>query len=51
MDYFNNVLTSFLGLKRGSCIAVGSEVSRISSEKNLNLCSEDEQKSYGFGTT
>ncbi len=34
MDYFNNVLTTFLGLERGSCIVVyaGSESSRISSK-------------------
>ncbi len=33
MDYFKDVLTTFLGLERGSCIAVyaGSESSRISS--------------------
>ncbi len=32
MDYFHDVLTAFLGLKRDSCIAVygGSESSRIS---------------------
>ncbi len=31
MDYFNDVLTTFLGLEFGSCIAVnaGSESSRI----------------------
>ncbi len=34
MDYFNDVLTTFLGLERGSCSAVygGSESSRISSK-------------------
>ncbi len=34
MDYFNNVFTTFLGLERGSSIAVygGSESSRISSK-------------------
>ncbi len=34
MDYFNNVLTTFLGLKCVSCVAVyaGSESSRISSK-------------------
>ncbi len=33
-DYFNNVLTTFLGLERGSCVAVygGSESSWISSK-------------------
>ncbi len=45
MDCFIDVLTTFLGLEYGSCIAVyaGSESS--------NLCSEDEWKSCGFGTT
>ncbi len=52
MDYFNNVLTTFLGLECVSCIAVygGSESSR-NSQKYLHLCSEDERRSYGFGTT
>ncbi len=33
MDYFNNVITMFLCLNCGSCIAVyaGSEISQISS--------------------
>ncbi len=36
MDYFNNVLTTFLGLKRVSCIAIYavSESSRIWSKKS-----------------
>ncbi len=36
MDYFNNVLTNFLGLERGCCVAVyaGLESSRISSKKS-----------------
>ncbi len=41
MDYFIDVLTTFLGLVRGSCVAVyvygGSESSRISS-KNILIC-------------
>ncbi len=43
MDYFNNIVTTFMGLEHGSCVAVypGSESSRI--QKYLNLCSEDEQ--------
>ncbi len=47
--YFNDVLTTFLCLERVSCIAVyaGSESSQISS-KISNLCSEDEQRAYGF---
>ncbi len=49
MDYFNDVLISFLDLERGSPIAVyaGSESSWISS-KYLNLCSEDDRRSYGL---
>ncbi len=40
MDYFNDVLTTFLGLERSSCFAVyaGSESSRIPS-KNINSIS------------
>ncbi len=39
MDYFNDVLTNFLEIERGSCVAVylGSEISRISS-KNILIC-------------
>ncbi len=39
MDYFNNVLTTFLVLEHVSCIAVyaGSESSRIS-PKNILIC-------------
>ncbi len=52
MDYFNDVLATFLDLDRGNILAVygGSESSQNSS-KYLDLCSEDEQRSYGFGTT
>ncbi len=51
MDYFNNVLNTFLDLKLVSCVTVytGSESSWTSS-KILNLCSEDEQRSSKFGT-
>ncbi len=37
MDYFNDILTTFLGLERGNCVAVyaGSESSRISSKNIL----------------
>ncbi len=52
MNYFTNVLAVFLCLDHGRRLALygGSESSQIPS-KYLNLCSEDEQKSYGFGTT
>ncbi len=39
MDYFIDVLTTFLDLERGSCLYF---------RKYLNLCSEDEQRSYGL---
>ncbi len=40
MDYFNDVLATFLDLERGSCVAVnaGSESSRISSKKKIFIC-------------
>ncbi len=39
MDYYNDVLTTFLGLERVSCVAVyaGSESSLIS-HKNILIC-------------
>ncbi len=45
MDYFNNVITAFLGLERGSCTAVyeGSESSQISSKISYGT--------YGFGNS
>ncbi len=52
MDYFNNVLTNFLGLERVSCVAVMQGQKALRFNKNyLNLCSEDERRSYRFGTT
>ncbi len=53
MDYFTDVHTTFQGLGRDSCFAVyaGSESFRIFYKKNLNLCSEYEQISDGFGMT
>ncbi len=48
MDYFTDVLTTFLGLgtfQLHCCLwRVGLH------QKYLNLCSEDEQRSYEFGT-
>jgi len=56
MDYFNDVLITFLGLVCVSCIAVyavseSSQISKLRYRKYLNLCSKDEQRSYGFGMT
>ncbi len=50
MDYVNDVLNTFLGLELVLLSVRGSESSQIPS-KYLNLCSEDEPRSYGFGTT
>ncbi len=49
VHFISVVQPTFLGLEHGSCVAVygRSESSRTS----LNLCSEDELRSYGFGTT
>ncbi len=40
MDYFNNVLTTFLGLERVSCVAVyeGSEWKLLDFIKNILIC-------------
>ncbi len=53
MDYFNDVLTTFLGLERVSYIAVyaGSQKALGYHQKYLHLCSEDERRSNRFGTT
>ncbi len=52
MDYFNDVLTTFLGLARGSCVLYMQGQKALGfHQKYLNLCSENEQGSYGFGTT
>ncbi len=48
IDYLTDVLATFLCAGHGNIFAVyaGSESRQIPS-KYLNLCSEDEQKSYG----
>ncbi len=53
MDYFNDVLTTFLELQLVSCVAVygGSESSRISLKISGKMCSDDERRSYGFEMT
>ncbi len=53
MDYFNDVLTMFLGLEHVSYVAVyaGSQKALRFHKKYFNLCSEDERRSYRFGTT
>ncbi len=52
MDYFNDVLATFLDVNCSNYIAVcgGSESSRDAS-KISKLCLEDERRSHGFGTT
>ncbi len=51
MNYFNDLLAMFVSLDHVRILAVygGSESSQ-NAYKYLNLC-EDEQRSYGFGTT
>ncbi len=51
MDYFINVLTTFLGLEGASCVAVYAGSVLGFHQKYLNLCSDDEQRLYEFGTT
>ncbi len=50
MDYFNDVLTTFLGLEHVNYFTVytGSKALGFH-QKYLNLCSEDEWRSYGSG--
>ncbi len=50
MDYFKNVLATFLSLDRVRTLAVYGKALRIT-KKYDNLCSEDERRSYRFGTT
>ncbi len=51
MDYFKDVLY-LSGLDRGSILAVWKKQRALGiHQKYLNLCSEDERRSYGFGTT
>ncbi len=42
MDSFNDVLTTFLGLERGSYVTV---YGRVRNKKYLNLCYEDKRRS------
>ncbi len=42
MDYFNDVLTTFLGLERGSSLAMEDQKALGFHQKYLNLCYEDE---------
>ncbi len=47
------VPSTFLGLEHGSCVAVYAVSLSVTlcSVKNILICSEDEQRSYRFGTT
>ncbi len=52
MDYFNNVLTMFLAFERLiTLLSMQGQKALGFHQKYLNLYSEDEQRSYGFGTT
>ncbi len=47
MDHFNDVVTTFLSLEH----SVEGQKALGLHQKYLNLCSEAEQRSYGFGKT
>ncbi len=53
MDYFTDLLAMFLDVDRVNYIAVYGEGQKALGihHKYLNLCSEDERMSYGFGMT
>ncbi len=53
MDYFNDVLTMLLDCDHDRILAVNRRIRELSEfiKKYLNLCSEDEWRSYRFGTT
>ncbi len=53
MNYFNSVFTTFLGLERGNSVAVYMQGQKALGfhQNYLHLCSEDERRSYRFGTT
>ncbi len=52
MDYFNNVLTTFLGLDVSvTLLSMQGQKALGFHQIYLNSCSDDERMSYGFGTT
>ncbi len=52
MDYFNDVLATFLSLDRVRILAVYESQKALGFHPQyLNLCFEDERRCYGFGTT
>ncbi len=51
MDYYSGVLNTFLGLERGSSMSMQGQKALGFDQKYRNLCSEDEQWTYKFGTT
>ncbi len=50
MDYFNNAVLCFCALIVPLLSMEGQRALGFN-QKYLNLCSEDEQRSYGFETT
>jgi len=49
----DNIFTNIMGLESGNYVAVYGGVRKHSdfTVNHLNLCSKDERRSYGFGTT
>ncbi len=51
MDYFNDTLTTFLGLEVVvTLLSMQGQKTLGFHQKYLNVCSEDKQRSYRFGT-
>jgi len=54
LDYFNDVFNNFLrtaSFNSSRRLVCRSDPGLRFNQKYLNLCSEDEQRSYGVGTT
>ncbi len=49
MDYFNDVLTTFLGLERGSCIVINAGSAKLSDFiKNILICVQNKEGLTGL---
>ncbi len=51
MEYFNDVFPTVLGFECISCVGAYGGKALGFHQKDLHLCLEEEQRSYGFETT
>ncbi len=51
MGYFTNPLATFLDMGTFQLLSMEGLKALRFKQKHLNLCSDDEWRSYGFGTT